>query len=1710
MHLLGYTLADPLWVGTRHTTYRARHQLDGRDVIIKIPQAPDVLPSLKAARLRRAFVVGRAFSGPGVVRPLAVEPYQATVALVTEDFGGVCLARLLEERPIDDLAFSCQVGLQMADILGRMHDQGIVHKDVKTANFIVRPDSLETRLTDFSVSSRLSWEESTITTFDQLEGTLSYMAPEQTGRINRNVDWRSDLYSLGVSLYHMLTRGLPFSSGDPIELMYNHIVTVPPPPHEVNPLIPAALSAVVMRLLSKDAEDRYQSAQGVKADLAHCLAQWQKRRRIAFFNPGTHDASQVFRIPQKLYGRDPEVATLRQAFDTAARGETVLVLVTGAAGIGKSALVGELREPTNRHRGHFVTGKFDQYERHVPYAAFVQAFRQLVRHLLTESEMRLQGWRSRLAEALGVNGQVLVDVVPEVEVILGPQPPVPELTTDAAEKRFRLVIGEFVRVLAARDHPLTIFLDDLQWADGSSLKLIQQLIADRETRSLLLVAAYRDTEMDPDSDMLTLVDALKGERRPVFRIHLDPLERVHLGAMVSDTLRTISDPVADLVAARTGGNPFFIAQFLLTLYRRGLLSWSAGQSAWTWDMERLRTEAWTEDLVDLIIARLQELPPEAVSLLQMASCIGKSFLHRTLSTAAGIDPREVAARLEAPLREGLIVPLDSRYKYDDLEEQCTYTFLHDRVQQAAYATIPDKERSPLHARIGRLLLRDATSEDLQERLFEVVGHLNAAQDLLSPDEKTTLAELNLAAARKANASAAWPAARRLLETGLGLLPESGWEASYELAFDAHLELIRTLSMLHEDEAIEKVAKSASTHARDLLDHTRVLELRLCAYAQRLQWKQVLDVGLETIGLLGEPLTAHPLRGDMLTELNAVGELLRPLNPDQLLALPAMTDGSKLAAMRILRAMGSAAYSTRLYLYPFIICRMVRLSIRYGNCGESAYGYVGYGLVLSALQGQLERGYQMGQVAISVLDRHPARYLQGRIHVMFNVFIRHWIAPLAETIPALRNSGRWALENGDAEYWSYSLFWIGCLGLYVGQNLTELRDYVDRTLQSLLGRGQGNGLRLLHLRHLVDELMASPDSAPLPDDQPESTLVQRWTQAGDWNSLCQAYGCQAIGRFLLRDYQGCLDQMGLCETHLTVLAGQPCLPVFRFYHALALLAIGRSRPAAAIRRQLQVWARACPANYEHRLRLVEAEAWRVAGRDIDLVLRTYERGIDAAQRQGFLLDEAIGCELAGRYLMGRGHPTAAMAYLRRAVSLYARWGGRAVAAGLVAEFPDANLALLVAPTDTTSPVPTPPDVDTQATLEAAQALSGEIVLDDLVRRLMRLLVQVGGADQAFLLLASDHGLHIAGQGSAQGLDVFIHDPLPLAERLPATVATYVLRTQEALVLDNARADARFARDPYLAERPRLSVMCVPLLRQGVVVGVVYLENPLLQGAFTARHVRLVQVLAAQAAISIENARHFHRQQQQHNLILAEREQRHQEALKAQAMEARRNAAVAFLAIASHDLKNPIMGIRTWSALLTTADEQRRIECQRAIESCCQRAESLVLGYLDVAVADMGGTLRLQTARLDLRHLVEQEIEFQLDALPPLTRANTHLTWDLDDAEVNADPDRMQQVVSNLLGNAIRYAGSYGPITVGLRCGDGLVRFTIDDQGPGFPATYMEKSFQPFERGVTGAAGNGLGLWISRVIVEVHGGRIGVHAQPGGGACVWFELPAAGEV
>jgi PAS domain S-box-containing protein len=1408
------------------------------------------------ARLEHEYALKAELDADWAARPITLTHYNERMTLVLEDPGGTPLDRLVG-RPLEILHF-LRIAIPLAGALRRVHERGLIHKDIKPANILVDAASGGVWLTGFGIASRLPREHQAPTPPEVIAGTLAYMAPEQTGRMNRSVNSRSDLYSLGVTFYEMLTGQLPFTAADPMEWVHCHIARQPVPLDERGAGIPGPLSAMVTKLLAKTAEERYQTAAGVEADLRRGLAEWEATGRIAPFPLGAHDASDRLLIPEKLYGREREIAALIAAFDrVVAQGTTELLLVSGYSGIGKSSVVNELHKALVPPRGLFASGKFDQYKRDIPYATVGQAFQSLVRSLLSQSEAELGQWRNSLSEALGSNGQLIVNLVPELELVIGKQPPVADLPPQDAQHRFQMVFRRFLAVFARKEHPLALFLDDLQWLDATTLDLLEHLVTHSEVRHLLLIGAYRDNEVSPSHPLLRTLDAI-GKARAFVKIGLAALSREDLERMIGDAIGCApaeAAPLAQLVYEKTGGNPFFAIQFISALAEEDLLRFDHDAARWRWELDRLHAKGYTDNVVDLMVGKLTRLPVETQAALQQLACLGNVAETTMLSIVLGKSNEEVRSDLWDAVRLGLVEHLEGSYR-----------FIHDRVQEAAYSLIPERLRAEAHLLIGRLLAVHTPAEKREEDVFEIVNQLNRGAALItSRDEREQLAELNLLAGRRAKATTAYASALTYLTAGAVVLPEDSWERRHELTFALELNRGECEFLTGALAEAEQRLAVLSTRAAHTVEQATVACLRADLFTTLDRSDRSVEVALDYLRRVGIAWSAHPTQDEVRREYELMWQQIGSRPIEALLDLPRMADPVWRATMDVLCAVVSPALFTDQNLYCVVIGRMANLSLEHGNSDASSYAFAILGTVLGGQFGDHKAAFRFGQLGFNLAAKRGLDRFKARVYLIFGHHVMPWAKPIRTSRSLMRLALEAAQEAGDLTYAAFGRAHLVTHLLASGDPLNEVQreaevglDFARQARFGLVVDRITGQLQLIRTLRGLTPTFGSFDDAGFDEERFEQHLGAdpRLALAACWYWIRKLQA-----RVLAEDHAAAIAAAqadGLLWTSPAFFERAE----YHSYAALARAALCAAAPDAertrhvealvAHHRQLKIWAANCPENFEDRAALVGAEISRIEGRALD-AMDLYEQAIRSARANGFVHNEALANELASRFYAARGFETIAHTYLRNARSCYLRWGADGKVRQLEQLHPHLREKPIAASTTAFgAPVE---QLDVGTVLKAAQAVSGEIVLAELIKTLLRIAVEHAGAERGLLILFPTDEPRIAAEattGRGQ-VEVTLRQTAALPAELSESVLHYVIRTRESVILDDASAQNPFSADEYICQKHARSVLCAPLVKQSKLIGVLYLENNLASHVFTPARISVLELLASQAAISLENAR-----------------------------------------------------------------------------------------------------------------------------------------------------------------------------------------------------------------------------------------------------------------
>ncbi|MEO8182483.1 MAG: AAA family ATPase [Deltaproteobacteria bacterium] len=1478
-----YVLEEGIQVTASTRIRRGYRRRDGQRIVVKVPRS-EYPSALELAQLRHEHALLGELGAAPVAHALELVRFDNGIGLVLEDAGVRSFDRLL---PIADLARFLRLATLATAALEAIHSHGIIHKDIKPQHFFVDEGEGRVLLIDFGIATTLHQEEQRPENLDTLEGTLAYISPEQTGRMNRSVDRRSDLYSLGVTLYQLLTGVLPFEATDPLELVHSHIARSPRPPAEVKSGIPPVVSDLVLRLLEKVAEDRYQTAAGLRADLLQCQARLSEAGTIEAFPLGREDHSGELDIPQKLYGREADAEVLVAAFERAKAGARELLLISGHSGIGKSALVHELHKQLI-FGGHFVLGKFDQFNKSVPYSAVARALGELVRAQLASSADQLEKWKQDVLLAVGENGRLLIDIIPELALVIGAQPVAGALGPNESQNRFERLFQRFLSTSASAECPLLIFLDDLQWADAASLRLLRLLLLNPEQRHLLVIGSYRDNEVNALHPLSQWIEELSPQLETP-RIRLQPLGKGHIEQLLAETFPHRAhaiEPLADLLARKTGGNPFFLAQFLEKAVDAGLLSFAPGPKLWTWQLDKIEAAGITDNVVDLVLEKLRRLDTQTQSILKYAACIGHRFDAPHLSTVSGSSVADVARGLRAALSAGLVAPLDRNYRllshHADpalAELEVGYRFTHDRVQQAAYALIPAAERGPMHLLIGRLLLSSSPEgEPTDENLFEVVNALNlGCKHITDSAEQRRLAALDVRAAERAKSAAAPAAACELVEVALRLLGEAAWVDDYALAYRAQVIKAECSYLTGNEAAAFASIETLKSHAKSLLERVRARNLETLVLTNQSRLSEALSISVETIRMFGvgmpEPTDRATIGQAIGAEFGAYQAALAQRSIESLADIPSMSDPEKLALVDTLGGAMPAAFQSNSDLMPLIVLKAVQLPLEHGTAPLSSFFYEMYGVVHAVATGDHETAYRFGQLGLRLSERADHQSARGAVQFIFGCFNSHWRRPLSESLVHLEQGVRAGLDAGDQVYAGYCIGGGTMYRLYAGEPLERIAADIPGYIQALTVQKDVINLGFLTVCRQTIRCLAGETAVfgQLDDAQfSEATF-----EASGPPPLFPMYGAhKAMVRYLAGDAAAALEATERFQP----------LPIlfynaeYKLYHALALAQLARAAEGEArselllrLGQDIEVharWAASCAANFAHRHTLLRAELDVLNGHT-ERAMSLFDQAITEATAHGFVQHVALASELCGRFHHAAGRRRVARSYLLEARYQYERWGALGKAAQLVRLYPDIDFMLVARETAHTTHQlvtdggsrtatlnrSTGGGLDLMSAMRATQAIASELVLDRLVERLLRILVENAGAQSGFLILRESAGLRLTAaiRVDPDRVELGLDEALDANPRLASSIVQFVARSKEPVVLDDASQPHRFSRDAYLEKRATRSLLCMPLLHQGELSAILYLENSAIPGAFTAARIERLQFLGSHAAVAIENAK-----------------------------------------------------------------------------------------------------------------------------------------------------------------------------------------------------------------------------------------------------------------
>ncbi|WP_414528860.1 AAA family ATPase [Nodularia chucula] len=1784
--ILGYKITSQLYAGYKTLVYRAIREQDQLPVVIKLLTSE--YPSFnELLQFRNQYTISKNLNIPGVIHPISLDFFGNSYILVMEDAGLISLVEYIKKIKIS-LGDFFTIAIQLTQIIDSLIINHIIHKDIKPANILIHPETKEIKIIDFSIASLLPKETQEIQNPHVLEGTLAYISPEQTGRMNRGIDYRSDFYSLGVTLYELLAGELPFISDDPMELVHCHIAKMPR--DLVNRTgIPAVVADIVMKLMAKNAEDRYQSALGLKYDLEKCRDELSNTGKITDFKIGTRDLCDRFLIPEKLYGRTAEVEMLLAACERVSQGQTEIMLVAGFSGIGKTAVVNEIHKPITRQKGYFIKGKFEQFNLNIPFSAFVQALRDLIGQLLSASDAELSQWRGKIRESVGENGQVLIEVIPELERIIGAQPPVTELSGTAAQNRFNLLFQKFIGIFATAEHPLIIFLDDLQWADLASLKLMELLI--REQNYLLLLGAYRDNEVEPTHPFMLMVEEVKKTGNTVNTMTLLPLTLGDTNQLVADTLNCTTErshPLTELIDRKTQGNPFFITQFLKALYENGQITFNRDQGYWECNIAQIKALSLTDNVVEFMGKQLQKLPQKTQKVLKLAACIGNKFDLATLAIISQESAEETATNLWISLQAGLILPQSQVYKFYQNHEQVnrnidnienlTYRFLHDRVQQAAYSLIPTAEKQTTHLTIGKLLLQQTPKAELETKIFDLVNQFQVGVDLITdPQEQKKLAELNLIAGRRAKKATAYAAAVKYYTTARRLLANYSWQDFYDLKLAIYTEATELAYLSTDFKQMTQLAEIVLAEITDILDAVPIYEIKIQACTAQNQMQLGLDMAFAILHELGIDLPSQPTNEDGAKALEITQLLLAEKTPSELFNLPPMTDTRVQGIIRILSSLFGIAYNGFPQILPLIVCQQVNLSIEYGNTALSAFAYASYGLILKAFTGGVKTSYEFGQLGLDLIEKLSAPELRAKVQTIFNNFIRHWQDPLEITLASSLEGYQSGLATGDIE-WA-----VWCVLGYVfhaycgGKELTGLAEQLAKYGMASAKLQQTTGLNYQKSYHQAVLNLLGRSEIPhrlLGNVYNEEVMLPQHLTVNDRPGVYHVKINTLILAYLFGEYEQAIVAAKMAEEYLDGVPGLFVSVLLPFYDALTHLKVYKqlSPEAASVswqrveshQVQLQQWAVSSPCNHLHKFNLVEAERCRVLGK-LYPAIEMYDLAIAGAKENGFIQEEALANELAANFYLHWGKEKVAAGYMQEAYYCYARWGAKAKIDDLERRYPRLlrpifqQVGRVLTSLETLGAIATPNisiqasatvtkssssninmALDFAAILKASQSLSSTIKLDELMKQLTQIILQNSGGDRCALILPDSDGEWQVKAVANTKTTKLCSQPLEGNLNLPMKLIQYVKNTHEVVVIDDLKTNLAVIDEYLIKQQPR-SILCLPILNQGSLIGIMYLHNSAASAVFTRDRILIVNFLCTQSAISLENARLYQQ---------AEKALQDLQAAQLQIVQSEKMLALGNLvAGVAHEMNNPLafIAVTLQQVQPLLADITEHLQLYQAtlpdpgaeildhaaeidLDYCLGDAPKMINSMIMASdrLKSISNSLRT-FSRADQDYPVPFNIHEGIDStiliLKHRLKANEQrpairvITDYADLPQIQCFPGQLNQVFMNILANAIdaleesqigrtfeELEANPQYILIKTFVVNNQVKIAITDNGIGMNEQVKQQIFDHLFTTKAVGKGTGLGLAIARqIIIEKHHGSLIVNSQLNEGTQFIITLP-----
>ncbi|MGE0173590.1 MAG: diguanylate cyclase [Oligoflexales bacterium] len=1478
-----YRITAKIFESPRSLVLRAVRRVDDVPVILKILQE-EYFNDEETERYKHEFEITNQVHSPFIINALKLKTRHNSPYIEFEDIGGEPLVKLIRHHTFETTEL-LEIATKIAEGIGDFHAQNIIHKDISSHNIVYNINTRALKIIDFAIASMLESEQIDLKNPQNLEGSLPYMSPEQTGRMNRKLDYRTDFYSLGIVLYELFTGKKPFRAEDPLKLIHFHIAKQPVPPNEEDPSIPKAISNIIMKLISKTAEERYQSSFGLKEDLKYCIEELRKNGDIRTFTLGRRDRPDKFTIPEKLYGREKEKKSLLQSFKNTLRGAKEIALISGYSGIGKSSLVNELHSALTESSGYFLTGRFSEFEKNVPYSGLISALGGLVRQILTEPSDVLEQWQTRLTGALKVNISDLTDTIPELGILLDTETITNNRTSTDFDQRFHLALKRFLSIICDQDRPVVLFLDDIQWMDAASTKLLTQIIGSKNIAGLFFIGAYRDNQISRGHFLFSALKSLTSQGVKVNEIKLSPLGMDDLTTMVADTLHHTKQEVrslAQLLLEKTAGNPFFVEEFLKSLHQQNLLTFDVKTGKWEWSISKITSQQMTDNVIDLLSHKIKNLPENTQDLLRYAACIGPKFRASVILKVLKLATDKVLEAIKNAQNNGLIKPIESTSKLQDAkslkvhDNEYDFQFTHDRIRNAAYNLNSASEKKRIHYAIGNILFEGFDKNANSSLIYEITNHLNYSMDLCKDEkERIELCNLNLLAARKAKSVNAAKTAFSFLSKSTSLLGPNAWTSHYPLTLNVHSLLCQCAFLIGKKETTEKTFQTITKNAKSFLDTLPAFEAKIHAEISENNMVEAAAIGRSLLRKLKCKVPKKPSSLSLGFSFLRTRQRLRGMTNDQLLAIKPMEEPRAIAKMRIQFAIAQCLYFTSPRSIILIICDAIRSSLKHGNYKGSPYFYACYGMLLCGISNDYEQGYRFGNLALDLVKKQNNKMYKSAVLLSYNVFIRHWKEHLKTTLDSLLESHNVGIETGEHEFATHAGMAYCYHSFLVGVDLEELVSQCQKFVEAIQSINQKGSIYLLSLFHQVTLNLLGLNTSPISlsgEAYNEMETLKRHERINDRQGIFANFFLRAQLCYLFGDYDQAVRCILTCKRYVDSVFSTAFVPSFYFYESLIYAAVYRASTSSQQKKLktiissnvklLKGYAAHAPMNQSHRIALIEAECFRLNNDELSAQKR-YDAAIIDAEKFGYTQELALSHELAARFYVEKERSFIATSYMKKAKYYYNRWGARSKVRHLEEKYPQLIFAKNGNKTpSTTVSTTSSSNIDIATLKKALLAIAEETVHSKMLEIIINNAIEFAGAQKGVLLLkkgmGEDYSVEAEGSIDLKHPKILQSTPYQESKNLCEPVINFVKRTKQSIVIGNACLHQNkipgLHLNRYIVKNKVKSILCIPILngfdKDSNLIGILYLENNRATNTFTEERIETLEIICLAAAGRIE--------------------------------------------------------------------------------------------------------------------------------------------------------------------------------------------------------------------------------------------------------------------